>query len=314
MSGRRIPTSTPSLNSLAQPRPLSRPSLPISSCLTALAPSTSPDVTPSFRSLLRKGGIARTPTRPPQPPRNWVPQVPRIWGPGIALPSICHPERSPSPRGRHSRRTCFCFSLEPLQIGLPVPHPSFAWVGSHEPRPASLNPPRNWVPQVPRIWGPGIALPSICHPERALRRADGTVEGPAFAFPLNPPNWVAGAPSKLRLGGISTNLDPPPSIHHETGCPRSLAFGDLGSHSHQFVILSGAVRRADGAAEGPAFAFPLNNYKLGCRVPHPSFAWVGQHNSRSRHRNTTATRICFGCCPTNLIRHRAFQLLVFLAM
>jgi len=36
-----------------------------------------------------------------------------------------------------------------------VPHPSSAWVGSHDPQSPALGPAQSWVPPVPRPWGPG---------------------------------------------------------------------------------------------------------------------------------------------------------------
>ena len=38
-----------------------------------------------------------------------------------------------------------------------VPYPGYARVGSHEPRVSLSSPSTDWVPLVPRTWGPGMA-------------------------------------------------------------------------------------------------------------------------------------------------------------
>jgi hypothetical protein len=87
--------------------------------------------------------------------KEWVPQVPRIWGPGTARTQ--------------------CASFNPAKNGVPHPSPIFPAMGGRPredrpsvsddlsrtgtcfcfswPRPIT----KEWVPPVPRIWGPGTA-------------------------------------------------------------------------------------------------------------------------------------------------------------
>jgi hypothetical protein len=97
------------------------------------------------------------PPHSPRPPRTLhittlrVPQVPRTWGPRIAQAPYL-----PTPRALHG----LCTSQH---CGCPRPPHLGTWDCPGTLPPHSPPPPRTlhittlWVPQVPRIWGPGIA-------------------------------------------------------------------------------------------------------------------------------------------------------------
>src|SRR5271163_4529005 len=64
--------------------------------------------------------------------------------------------------------------LNEVQHKQRVPHPSSAWVGSHDSQSPALGPAQSGVPQVPRIWGPGSDL---SHPEVHTQSLFGIVQG-----------------------------------------------------------------------------------------------------------------------------------------
>jgi queuine tRNA-ribosyltransferase len=55
-----------------------------------------------------------------------------------------------------------------------VPHPSSAWVGSHDPKSPTLGSAQSGVPPVPRIWGPGSDL---SNPQAHTQSLFGIVQG-----------------------------------------------------------------------------------------------------------------------------------------
>ena len=191
-----------------------------------------------------------------------------------------------------------------------VPHPSFAWVGWHEPPPATSQSSTNWVPQVPGTWGtwdntslhPPLSIqpkkwvppsklclggipqtPSwICHPEVAA-----ATEGSAAASrALNPPQkWVSlRAPAErsssvewiqASLGWDSTNLHPPVSIQPTNMGPTHRgSFPSARVGYHELQLREFVILRSPRATQGsPAASRTLNPPQKW--VPHPSFAWVG---------------------------------------
>ena len=76
------------------------------------------------------------------------------------------------------------------------------------------------------------------------------------------PTTKMGAPSKLRLGGIAQTLNPPLPTHLKNGCPIQASLG------------------WDSTNPQPATSNPPQKW-----VPHPSFAWVGYHNPQPATSN-----------------------------
>jgi hypothetical protein len=173
---------------------------------------------------------------------RWVPQVPRIWGPGIAQAPYL-----PTPRALHGLCTsqhCGCpRSLALGDLGLRR-HPT-----SPLPAPSTDSAHHNTVGAPgPPIWGPGIA------------------QAPYL-------------PTPRPLHGLCTS--------QHCGCPRSLAFGDLGLPRHPTSPLpapsTDSAHHNTVGAPGPSHlgtwdcpgTLPPHSF-CPPRTPHITTLWVPQ--------------------------------------
>jgi len=139
----------------------------------------------------------------------------------------------------------------------------------------------NWVPQVPRIWGPGKPR-TPCERKASVWPHRRWWETTNPNRPVLRTTTTLGCPihsRTLRMGGkpqTSTALfseQPQP-----LGCPRSLAFGDLGNHEpHASEKRAFGPTAGGGKQRTPTVLFSERPRPLGAPSIRALCEWVGNH-------------------------------------